>query len=267
MAERRLIAVTGGASGIGRACAARFARDGDSVVIADIDGAAGERVAEEIGRAGGEARSVPLDVSDARAVDSLARALGRVDVLVNSAGLLQNAARLSTMDLAEHDRIWAVNYRGTYLCCRAFAPAMQAVGRGAIVNVSSTSAARALPLHGYGPGKAAIDGLTAVLAADLGTDGVRVNAVMPGYVLSEQMQARIDAGLRDPKKMEAQSAFGRMVAPAEIADGVHFLCSDAARAITGAVLPIDAGWLARVTYVQHPGWTPEAGEAAPGDGP
>ncbi len=257
MSGQRIVVVTGGASGIGRACAHRFGHAGDSVVIADINRANGERVAAEIAESGGTARYATLDVAEANSIQALAEALGTVDILVNSAGLLQNATRTATMDLAEHDRIWAVNYRGTYLCCQAFAPAMQAAGRGAIVNISSTSAARAFPLHAYGPGKAAIDQLTAILAADLGPDGVRVNAVMPGYVRTEQMQARIDAGYRDPSKMEEQSAFGRMVEPAEIADGVFFLCSDAARAITGIVLPIDTGWLARVTYVQYPGWPPE----------
>ena len=257
MAGRRVV-VTGGASGIGRACAERFARGGDDVVVADVNADGARRAAEKIAADGGAARAAALDVADRGQVEALARELGRVDALVNSAGILQNATRLVDMDMDEHDRIWAVNYRGTYLCCRAFAPAMRAAGRGAIVNVSSTSAARAFPLHAYGPAKAAIDSLTAVLAADLGVDGVRVNAVTPGYVLSDQMQARIDAGLRDPAKMREQSALGRMVEPAEIADGAYFLCSDAARAITGAALPIDAGWLARVTYVQHPGWTPEA---------
>ena len=256
MSGKRLVAITGGASGIGRACAGRFARAGDSVVVADIDRDGGARAARELAESGGEARFVPLDVADDEAVDAFARGLGAVDVLVNSAGLLQNAGRLETVDPREHDRIWAVNYRGTWLCCRAFAPAMRAARKGAIVNLSSTSAARVFPLHAYGPGKAAIDNLTAVLAADLGPDGVRVNAVMPGYVRSDQMQARIDAGLRDPARMEAQSALGRMVEPAEIADGVYFLCSDAARAVTGISLPIDAGWLARATYVLHPGWPP-----------
>ena len=256
MSGKRLAVVTGGASGIGRACARRFARAGDSVVVADIDAERGGRAAREIAETGEEARFVPLDVADEGAVEALARELGAVDVLVNSAGLLQNAGRLETVDWREHDRIWAVNYRGTWACCRAFAPAMRAARKGAIVNVSSTSAARVFPLHAYGPGKAAIDNLTAILAADLGPDGVRVNAVMPGYVRSDQMQARIDAGLRDPSRMEAQSAFGRMVEPEEIADGAYFLCSDAARAITGVSLPIDAGWLARATYVLHPGWPP-----------
>lgn len=254
---KRIAVVTGAASGIGRACALRFAREGDVAVVADINAEGARRVAAEIEAAGGEARAAALDVAREASVAALARDAEDADVLVNSAGLLQNATRLADMDMAEHDRIWAVNYRGTYLCCRAFAPAMQRRGRGAIVNVSSASAARTFPLHGYGPGKAAIDNLTAILAADLGPSGVRVNAVVPGYVRSEQMQARIDAGLRDPAMMNAQSAFGRMVKPSEVAAGVWFLCSEDAAAITGAALPIDAGWLARSTYIQHPGWKPE----------
>ena len=121
----------------------------------------------------------------------------------------------------------------------------------------SFSAIAAFPLHAYAPAKAAISHLTAVLASDLGPRGVRVNAVVPGYVLSEQMQARIDAGYRDEGAMQRQSALGRMILPDEIADGIHFLCSDAARAITGISMPIDGGSLSRVTYVQHPGWPPK----------
>ena len=112
----------------------------------------------------------------------------------------------------------------------------------------------AFPLLAYGPGKAAINQLTAILAAELGPRGVRVNAVIPGYVLTEQMRSRIDAGLRDPSVMHAQSALGCMVRPEDIADGIAFLCSPAARMVTGVALPIDAGWLASVTYNQYPGW-------------
>ena len=112
-------------------------------------------------------------------------------------------------------------------------------------------------MHRNSIAKAAISHLTAVLASDLGPRGVRINAVVPGYVLSEQMQARIDAGYRDQSAMQRQSALGRMILPSEVADGIHFLCSDAARAITGISMPIDGGWLSRVTYIQHPGWPPK----------
>ena len=136
---------------------------------------------------------------------------------------------------------------------------LEPVGTGPFqfVNYQKDAVIRYRAHRGHFRGKAAIDNLTAILAADLGPSGVRVNAVVPGYVRSEQMQARIDAGLRDPAMMNAQSAFGRMVKPSEVAAGVWFLCSGDAAAITGAALPIDAGWLARSTYIQHPGWKPE----------
>jgi len=254
----RLALVTGGGSGIGRATAKRLAGGGDQVIIADINEESSRRVVAEIEATDGCAEYRAVDVAKANSVANLAREVARdhgpVNVLVNSAGVLQDLSQLQSFDLEEHDRVWAINYRGTYLCCRAFGPPMAEAGRGTIANISSTSSVRAFPLLAYGPGKTAINQLTAILAAELGPKGVRVNAVIPGYVLTEQMQARIDAGKRDPEVMHRQSALGRMVRPEEIAAGIHFLCSEAAGAITGVALPIDAGWLASVTYNVHPGW-------------
>ena len=262
MTDGRIVVVTGGGSGIGRATAQRFAAGGDCLVIADISPENGQRVVTEIKEAGGQAEFRQVDVADDVSVEALAATVeaehGPVGVLVNSAGIMQNLSRLESFDMGEHDRIWAINYRGTYLCCRAFGNRMAAAGRGAIANISSTASTRAFPLLAYGPSKTAINQLTAILAADLGPQGVRVNAVIPGYVLTEQMQMRIEDGVRDPTAMNQQSALGRMVHPKEIGEGIHFLCSDAASAITGVCLPIDAGWYATVSYRQYPGWTAAA---------
>ena len=261
MSGKRIVVVTGAGSGIGRATAKRFGEDGDFVVVADIDEPRARAVAGEIAAAGGDAAHFEVDVARDSDVAALAGAVeaehGGADVLVTSAGLLQNVSSIRNMDMDEHDRIWDVNYRGVYLCCRDFGRRMAGRGRGCIVNISSTSAIAAFPLPAYAPAKAAISHLTAILAADLGPRGVRVNAVIPGYVLTEQMQARIDAGYRDKEAMLRQSALGSIVQPSEVADGIHFLCSDAARAITGISMPIDGGWLSRVTYVQHSGWPPK----------
>lgn len=258
MTTSRITLVTGAASGIGRATARRFAEDGDFVIVADLNAEGGGAVVDEIKKAGGQAEFRAVDVANENSVNELAEAIekdhGTIGALVNSAGILQNLSQLDSFDLTEHDRVWAINYRGSYLCCQAFGLRMANAGGGSIVNISSTSAIGAFPLIAYGPAKAAIDQLTAILASDLGPKGVRVNAVRPGYVLTEQMQSRIDSGFRNPQKMHDQSALGRMVKPDEIADGIHFLCSNAARAITGAVLPIDAGWFATVIYKQYPGW-------------
>ena len=257
MASERICVVTGAASGIGRATAVRLAAAGDRVIVADLNEPAGSTVVETIRKAGGKADFRRVDVAADASVDDLARGVesdfGPVAVLVNSAGVLQNVAAIESFSLEEHDKVWAINYRGTYLCCRAFAPRMAKRHAGSIVNISSTSAVDAMPLIAYGPSKAAIQNLTAILAVELGPDNVRVNAVMPGYVLTEQMQARIDAGKRDPRSMQGHSALGRMVTPEDVANGIHFLCSDAASCITGIALPIDAGYLAAVSYLHHPG--------------
>jgi len=249
----RISLVTGAASGIGRATAIRLAAAGDTVIVADLNADGGAETVRRIEAAGGKARFEHLDVADEASVAALAAKAGPVRNLVNCAGLLQNAARVEDMDLAQHDRIWAVNYRGTYLCCRAWGPLIGEAGGGAIVNIGSIAGKRMFPVPAYSPSKMAIHGLTAELAADLGPRGVRVNAIAPGFVLTEAMQANIDAGQRDTSQMEAQTPLGQLMRPEHIADGIHFLCSDAAAMITGIVLPIDGGWLAGVTYYSFPG--------------
>jgi NAD(P)-dependent dehydrogenase (short-subunit alcohol dehydrogenase family) len=125
---------------------------------------------------------------------------------------------------------------------------MCAARRGAIVNLCSLTSFRPSGQVGYAVGKASLKMLTEVMAADFGPQGVRVNAVAPGYTLSPAMQARIDSGERDPDLVIKKSALGRFVMPAEVADAIHFLCSPQAAAITGVTLPIDCGWLATTAY-------------------
>jgi NAD(P)-dependent dehydrogenase (short-subunit alcohol dehydrogenase family) len=247
-----IVLVTGGASGIGLALARRFAESGDQVVLGDINDAAGTAAAETID--GASYRH--LDVADEAQVEATVAALeadmGAIDVLVNSAGLLQNRAAIESFPLDEHDRIWAVNYRGSYLMCRACAPRMAARGAGAILNIASVNSFTPLPLPAYTPTKAAIDSLTKVLAAEFGPAGVRVNAVAPGFTLTPAMQSRIDSGDRDPAGMEGLSTLGRLVKPEEVAEAGYFLCSEAASAITGVNLLVDAGFMAAISYNTYP---------------
>ncbi len=256
MTEARIVVVTGGANGIGAATTRRFAELGDHVVIADIDEARGRELAAIVSDEGGRACFETLDVTSEDSISTFAdrveREHGPVEVLVNSAGLLMNAITSEALDMATHDRIWAVNYRGTYLCCRTFGPRMAARRRGAIVNLGSINSFRPLPLPAYTPGKAAIRMLTEILACEYGPHKVRVNAVAPGYTLTPNLETRIDAGLRDRAAMEATAALGEIVLPEDVADGIVFLCSEQARRITGVTLPIDAGWLAGVSYLTYP---------------
>ena len=248
----RTVLVTGGASGIGLALARRFADSGDQVVLGDINDEAGAAAAETIN--GASYRH--LDVADATQIKNTVAALeqdtGPIDVLVNSAGLLQNRAKTATFPLDEHDRIWAINYRGSYLMCRACAPRMAVRQGGAILNIASVNSFTPLPLPAYTPSKAAIDSLTKVLAAEFGPSGVRVNAVAPGFTLTPAMQLRIDSGDRDPAGMKALSTLGRLVRPEEVAEAGYFLCSAAASAITGVNLLVDAGFMAAISYNTYP---------------
>ena len=251
METQRISVVTGGGRGIGLAIARKLAAAGDMVVVADIQAELGRRSARELGGA-----YHAVDVADEQSVVELVESVedrrGPIAVWVNSAGLLQAPARTESMPMDEHDRIWAVNYRGTYLCCRAVAPRMGERGRGAILNIGSTNSFRIMPLPAYAPSKAAIKALTELLAAEWGPRGVRVNTVAPGFARTPAFQAQIDAGKRDPQKIAETTALGRLVEPEEVAATALFLCSDNASAITGVCLPVDCGWLPSHSYNAFP---------------
>lgn len=239
----RVIVVTGGASGIGEECCRLFARSGAVVVVADIALASARRLALEIG-----GHAIPLDVADQTSVSQAVSAImadhGKVDVLVNSAGVIQ--APLPPQQLAQEDwdRVLTVDLRGVYLCCVGFGVHMAERGEGAIVNISSTAGMLSMPLHAYGPAKSAVIALTRSLAAEWGRRNVRVNALSPGFTLTPALEAAFEAGTRDPEVILKQLALNRIVEPSDIAEAVFFLSSDAARCITGINLPVDAGFIA-----------------------
>lgn len=257
----KLAVVTGAASGIGAACAQVLAEHGARVVSVDLNGAGARSVAAALpGRGHG---ALTLDVADAAAIEAAAQAIetehGPADILVTSAGVIQKPVPPEEIDLETLDRIVAVDQRGVYLCCLAFGRRMALRGAGAIVNIASIAGMRSMPLHAYSPAKAAVISMTETLAAEWGRSGVRVNAVCPGYTLTPALEAEIDAGRRDPANLERDTALGRMVMPREIADAVAFLASDSARAVTGISLPVDAGWLATVSWTTYGGARPPRG--------
>ncbi|WP_085025821.1 SDR family NAD(P)-dependent oxidoreductase [Ensifer aridi] len=243
--------VTGGASGIGEATARLLSRNGARVTLVDVNDERGARVADEMNAAGGKAVFHHLDVCDENDLLALAASLfaeGPVDVLVNSAGILQNAVRLNDMDLAEYDRIIDVNLKGVVLACRAFGSRMCAAGAGSIINLCSLTSLTPSPQLAYGMSKAALKILTESLAAEFGPSNVRVNAVAPGYTLTPAMQQRIDEGTRNPAKMVEAAALRRLVSMDEVAEAINFLSSDKASAITGVVVPVDCGFLVGSAY-------------------
>lgn len=236
------VLVTGGASGIGLACAQLLRARGAKVAIADANSDACATMAKD-----DWLLVAALDVRDRTgAVDLRGRLEGGgngIDGLVNCAGIVQPPDRPEDFAPETFERVLSTNLTGTYTMCAEFGAAMAARGSGAIVNIASVAGMRSMPLHAYAPAKAGVIRLTECLAAEWGRAGVRVNAVSPGYTLTAALRGQIDAGLRDPDRLARNSALGRLIEPEAIAEGVAFLLSDRASMITGINLPIDAGWL------------------------
>jgi len=260
MAKQQIAVVTGGGSGIGEATAKRLAKDGYALAILDRNVVGAEAVATAIVQGGGKARAYVCDVADAEAVDTLAAEVeagfGSASVLVTSAGLIPNTESVMEMDMAAHERMWAVNYGGTLHACRAFARQMIPQKRGAIVTIGSINSVLPLPIPAYNIGKAAVVRLTQLLSVELGRHGIRVNSVGPTYVMTPPLKAKVAAGERDLKKIMAVHALPYLPVPADIADAIAFLCSEQARAITGVLLPVDSGWQSAVSYRTYAGGVP-----------
>ncbi|AZV20174.1 MULTISPECIES: SDR family oxidoreductase [Mesorhizobium] len=256
MAETPTAVVIGGTSGIGRAIAQRFAEDGYHVVVSGRDATRGNEAAGSCQAAGApRALFVQTDVADSGSVEALARIVsdgfGTPHVVVNCAGILQSGKYVLDQDLDEDEKMWRVNYRGTLLGCQVFGRLMSAARRGAILNVGSLASFAPLSLPAYTPGKHAVLALTQILAAELGPHGVRVNAVAPGYTLSDGLKTKIARGERNPEAIQATTALRRFVEPRDVAEAALFLCSERAASITGVTLPVDAGWLVQAPYAQY----------------
>ncbi|EKE76581.1 MULTISPECIES: SDR family NAD(P)-dependent oxidoreductase [Oceanibaculum] len=257
--EGRVAVVTGGASGIGEACARDLAARGARLVIADINEALAKQVAASL-KGAIHARLDVTSVDDTEALaERVAREMGPTDILVASAGVLQPPLPPEELSMEIWDRVIAVDQRGVYVSNVAFGRRMALRGAGSIINIASVTSFRSAPLHAYAPAKAAVVSITQTLATEWGRSGVRVNAIAPGYVLTPALQAAIDDGKRDPKALEENSAFGRLIRTEEIAKACSFLASDDASGITGVALPVDGGWLVAPPWHTYGGVPPKRG--------
>lgn len=252
--------VTGGGSGIGEACARKLANDGASIWILDVNISVADQVVESIRGSGGNAQAMRIDMSEPEAVEEAALIIkantGPPTNLVTAAGVIESVSTVLDADLVAHDRVWAINYGGTLNACRSFGRLMRENGTGSIVTVGSVNSYAALPLPAYCPSKTAILRLVEMLSVELGRYGVRVNGVAPTYVLTPGLQAKVDVGERSLDTMLKVNALKSMVKPSDIANVVAFLLSENAGAVTGHMMPVDAGFMPAATFATFAGGQP-----------
>ena len=242
----RVTVITGAAQGIGQACAERFALEGAPVVLLDVDDARGEALANRLGSQGAQALYRHCDVGDKAQVDAAVAAaldrFGRLDVLVNNAGIFRAADFLDIAE-ADFDAVLRVNLKGAFLMGQACARAMVHQGTGgAIVNMSSVNGVMAIPsIASYNASKGGVDQLTRVMSLALVDHGIRVNAVAPGTIATELARQAVLGSDEARARILSRTPMKRLGEPAEVADAVAYLASDAASYITGEILYVDGG--------------------------
>ena len=243
--QGRVALITGAAAGFGEAIARRFVAEGAKVLVADLNNEAAQAVAESLGVG---ARAGRCDVCSRADVDAAVaacvEAFGGVDILVNNAGTTHRNQSMLEVDEATFDRVFAVNVKSIFHTTQAVVPLMKARRSGCIVNIGSTAGIRPRPgLTWYNASKGAVNLLSKSMAAELGPDGIRVNAVCP--VMSPTALIEQFLGVPDTPEARAKVVagipLGRMSTPEDVAEATLYLASDAARFITGVELPVDGG--------------------------
>jgi NAD(P)-dependent dehydrogenase (short-subunit alcohol dehydrogenase family) len=243
--------VTGGASGIGRATALTFAREGAKLVVADMNVDGGQQTVHMITENGGEATFLQVDVSNATEVQAMiskaVETYGRLDCAHNNAGISSGGQRAFTADYPEErwHQVIAINLTGVWLCMKYEIPQMLQQGGGTIVNTASVAGLVGLPYaSAYVASKHGVVGLTRTAALEYAKSGIRVNCVCPGYIETPMTEQ----GRNDPERMAhmlASEPIGRIGKPEEIAETVVWLCSDAASFVTGHTMTVDGGYVAQ----------------------
>jgi len=237
--------ITGAARGIGRSITMALVEEGTKVVPVDVDREALQNLRAEVEKRGGQALPVACDISKSsdveRMVEDVLKAFGRIDLLVNNAGIIRRGT-IETVTEEDWDRVIAINLKGTFNCCKAVVGPMKRQGSGKIVNVSSIAGKlgdiNSAP--GYGSSKAGADALMKALARQLAPSGIRVNAVAP-HAIETEMSAQWSDERR--REIIAGIPLGRLGRPEDVADAVLFLASDAASFITGEILDVNGGAL------------------------
>ncbi|MFY0633802.1 MAG: glucose 1-dehydrogenase [Vannielia sp.] len=244
--DHRTAIITGAADGIGWAMAQVFARAGHAVLLADLDG---EKAAARAAELGPRHLSAAADVTSEDDVTALAalatESFGGCDVLVNNAGIADRHLPTLEQDMAHFSRVLDVHLKGTFLVSRAIGAGMLKAGTGAIVNIGSIAGVAGMPRrNAYGAAKAGIVAMTRSMACEWAGQGVRVNAIIPGYVETDLVATLIADGKLDATRLRRRIPMGTLARPEDIAEAALFLASPQARYITGTTLNVDGGWSA-----------------------
>ena len=245
--ENKIAIITGGGDGIGQASAVMFAKEGASVVIADIKPENGNRTVDMIKAVNGDAIFAEVDVSKADSVENMVKkvigAYGRIDILVNSAAVFVEATVLNTSE-EDWDRIMAINLKGIFLCCKYTIPEMIKAGKGSIINIGSEAGITGFKNQtAYDASKGGVVNMTRAMALDFAEKNIRVNCVCPGTTETPMVKKAIEIA-PDPEKARrsfASRPLLRLGWPDEIAAGILYLASDESPYATGAILAIDGG--------------------------
>ena len=248
----KVAVITGAGSGIGRASAIKFAREGAKVVVADVQDDGSAETVRSIQSAGGTAAAIHTDVTDASAVDRMIKTAvetyGRLDILFNNAGMIIKGTVLD-VDEESFDRIFAVNVKGVFLGCKAAIPIMLSQGGGVILNTASQMGTVGFEESSVYPAtKGAVIQMTRCLALDHATDGIRVNALCPGPIdtpMNLQSSHLMGDVAEDQKRLIDRTPLARKGTAEEMAKVAAFLCSDESSFVTGAAILADGGWTAR----------------------
>ena len=249
--SKKVALVTGASAGIGRSTAFAFAREGATVVVADINKEGAEGTVRLIEECGGRALAIRADVSqvaDVRAmVNGTLENFGRLDCAFNNAGIVGIVSHIADYPEAAWDRVINVQLKGTFLCMKYEIRRMLAQGTGAIVNAGSVMGlvGSALGSPAYCAGKHGIVGLTKVAALDCAQSGIRVNAVCPGFIRTAMVDRLVGGDSQADAALTARHPIGRMGTSDEVAEAVLWLCSDKATFVTGTALMMDGGYTAQ----------------------
>jgi NAD(P)-dependent dehydrogenase (short-subunit alcohol dehydrogenase family) len=248
--EGKVALITGGGSGIGRATALLFGREGAKVVVADYNAEGGERTVKTIKEAGRTAVFHAADVSNPQDVDGLMHKIvetyGRLDCAFNNAGIEGHMATTPDCSIENWNRVIAINLTGVFLCMKYEIPLMLRHGGGSIVNTSSGAGLVGLSgMPAYVAAKHGVSGLTKAAALEFAQKGIRVNAVCPGFIHTPMVDRVLDKGTFSEEQIFAAEPMHRMGKPEEIAEAVLWLCSEASSFVTGLPMPVDGGYVAQ----------------------